>query len=166
MGDKDGQVAEQLHPFAAGIVTQGLPLAEEEVLLEAQVVELSGELILGLSDGLGNAVPKGDGPQPPWQLLLLPQGAEQDVVLQPIPVVLDEGRQRLALGLLGMGVEAGPRVAQGPLLEQVRIVRRVVGDGLDPAPLQQGLQGDEPRVSGMHRARLIGRALHQRRAHG
>src|SRR5207302_6355801 len=43
VGDEDGDVADEADAAAAGVVVQGLPLAVEEELDEAVVVDLPGE---------------------------------------------------------------------------------------------------------------------------
>src|SRR5205814_9919587 len=91
VGDEDGDVADEADAAAAGVVVQGLPLAVEEELDEAVVVDLPGEGFArvrqrGRLSRAQRRVPLGPGGAAVFVL----QGAEEGEVFEPAVLLAAE----------------------------------------------------------------------------
>ena len=110
VGDEDGQVTEQAHVTPVGLVTQGQPLALEQVLLEADTVQGFHRLCVEGGEDLGVAVTVRKGPLVPRTPEALAQDEETGEIVQPVGLIAAEGlvvRVGLAAGAAKACVREG-----------------------------------------------------------
>ncbi len=132
---------------------QDLPLGEEQKLLEADVVQVFPQVPPRLLQSVRVTPTQGRRPFPPRGLPLFVQGQEQGIIVQPIVVLRYEVGQCPAVRNRRPFPEPVPGAAQGLALGPIG------GEGLQPAALHEGFEGDEPRIPGVDRSGLIRRAV-------
>ena len=98
LGHVDGQVAQDGDALLGGVVLEGLPLAEEEELYALPEGGLPGEAGGGGLHGGGLPPPQRLRPLVPGHAVVVVfQGHEEGVVVDPVPLLVEEPGQGLAL---------------------------------------------------------------------
>ena len=122
--------------MTVSVLPEGLPLVEEDELLEAYEVDALMQLDPRLAQRMRLPVTQGRRPgEPAPPAVSLAQGDEHGIVLEPIRLVLQEIRECHPLIRPRMAQEAGKGILE------------IAAGGRKPPSLPQAIEADEGRTA-------------------
>ena len=151
-GHENRYVAKQQDAPTVRVSPQFVPLLEEHKLLEAHLTNATGQPLFGRLQGRSSAITQIDGPiLPPRAGKVSPYGHEQGEVLQPALVLPNEILVFRGIDGIGLGETIESETQTLATVFEGCTFATIPGLLVQPAALDQPVEVDHQRISGMRR---------------